>query len=246
MAESSRFSTGRTVRAKMLESQSSHTNCAKSGTSTMLTKLKTERPLDSTFHTRSISEELSSSDLDSQCREFWLLLEETWWSRLTTDKTTTRSSSLIQELRPSNLLLKTPSQLISKTLEAHQIFRSGTQMQDGSNSSSMTMERSSTSRMEEPWMFLVTEIEMDKTSSCSRDTMHSTNSGTLSTWMLLRLPSRMVNGLLTGECTLEKSSQSSPRCQATDTLMSSIITLLSTKEVEDHHKSGSSTTPVEP
>lgn len=144
---------------------------------------------------------------------------ETWLSRPITDKTTTRSSSLTQQLKPSNLLAKTPSQLISRTQVVHQIFRFGTLTPGGSSSSSMTTVLLLTSRMEEQWMSLATMIGRTRTWSCSRDTTPSTSNGTLSTWMPWRLQSKTVNGGLSLEFTVKKNSPLLPRCQAKDILM---------------------------
>jgi hypothetical protein len=164
MARSLRSLTSKMVKVKTSESLSSHTNSVRNGKLIMLIKLKTERPLDFTFLTKFILVEHSSSGQECQCRESLLLLvEETWSSRLTTDKTTTRSSSLIQLPRLSSQLLKTPSLSIFKAAVAHPISKSGTPMQDGSNFSSMITELLSISRMEEQWMSLVTEIEMVRT-----------------------------------------------------------------------------------
>jgi hypothetical protein len=139
MAESSRSLEARTLKDRTLELESSHTSSVRNGPLTMSTKPKTERLLASMSHTRSILAEPSSSDQECQCKEFLpLSVAETWLSGPTTDKTTTRSSSWTQEPRPSNLLLKTPSQLISRTAVAHQIFRFGTPTQDGSSSSNTT------------------------------------------------------------------------------------------------------------
>jgi hypothetical protein len=66
-------------------------------------------------------------------------VEETLSSKPITGKTITRSSSLTQVPRPSSQSDRTPSQLISRTVEAHRTFKSGPPTPDGSNCSSMTM-----------------------------------------------------------------------------------------------------------
>lgn len=114
----------------------------RNGTSSTLIKPRIRRPVESTSHMRFNSVNHSSSDQDCQCKELsQLSMEETLSSRLTTEPTKIKSSSLTQPLRPSSLQLERTDQLISKALVALPTFRFGQPMLDGGNSSSTTMEQ---------------------------------------------------------------------------------------------------------
>jgi len=127
-----------------------HTQCIRNGDSFMLIHMRTPRLLDCMDHTRSTSEEHSSSDPDCQCKELSQSLEEeTSSSVLMTEPTRTRSSSLIQAPRPSNQLDKTLNPLTFRTVVLLLTFKFGLQMPDGFNCSSTIMVLLSTSKMEE-------------------------------------------------------------------------------------------------
>ena len=76
MEESLRSPTSRIQRVPTSVSASSPISYARNGQFSMWTRLKTQRLLVSTSLTKSTSEELSSSDLECQCKEFSLLPAE--------------------------------------------------------------------------------------------------------------------------------------------------------------------------
>jgi len=201
----------------------------------------------SILHIRCISEDPSSSDPDSQCKESWLLLvEETLSSRPTTEQTRIRSSSLTQRLRPSHQLRAAINPLTSKAVDHQATSKSGQPMPDGSNSSSMTMAPLSMSRMVELWMLPATRTEITRMSLSSRDTMLSINSGTLSTSILFSQNLRMATTIQLSACIAVKNSQLSQLWAVQDNGMWSVPILLSRPDKWITLKNSNSTARAEP